>query len=98
MIPNTQAGFQREIQIKCQMIEAVWSFKNLTSIIAIKESKPEILSRNTESDNSSSFSTENRKEGQKHFACFHGKADPEANLIHILLCLCELEFENRTRK
>ena len=45
MMTNNPKGFQREIKIKCQRLEAVENFKYLGSIISNEGSKPEVLSR-----------------------------------------------------
>ena len=48
MMTNNPNGFQREIKIKGQRIEEVENFKNLRAIISNDGSKPEILSRITQ--------------------------------------------------
>ena len=48
MMTNNPNGFQREIKIKGQRLEEVENFKYLGAIISHKGSKPEILSRITQ--------------------------------------------------
>ena len=45
VMPNNPNGFQREIKIKGQRLEALVNFKYLWAIISNEGSKPEILSR-----------------------------------------------------
>ena len=48
VMTNNPNGFQREIKIKGQRLEEVEDFKYLGAIISNEESKPEILSRITQ--------------------------------------------------
>ena len=64
---NYQNGFQREIKIKDQSIEEVENFKYLGAIISNEGSKPEILSRISQT---TAALSEDHMEGQEHLACF----------------------------
>ena len=69
MMTNNPNGFQREIKIKGQRIEEVENFKYIREIISNDGSKPEILSRITQTTAALS-GLKDHMEGQEYLAYF----------------------------
>ena len=98
VITNNSNGFQREIKIKGQRLEAVESFMYLGTTISNEGSKPEILSRIAQTATALSRLKTIWRDKNISLAC---KVKLTRTLIlstFLYRCLWELDIDSRTRK
>ena len=95
VMTNNPNGFQRDIKIKGQRLEEVENFKYLRAIISNQGSKLEILSRIAQTTVALSRPKIIWRDKNILLASKVKLSDADAHLIHLPLCLWELNLDSR---